>query len=80
MSKSILVIDTPKNCTVCEYYDKENDECKKNEFVVCYEHDIGYHCPLKPVPQKQYASPMNGYIAGYDACIDEILEGANGNE
>lgn len=76
MSKSILVIDTPKNCTVCEYYDKENDECKKNEFV----DDIGYHCPLKPVPQKQYASPMNGYIAGYNACIDEILEGANGNE
>ena len=29
MSKSILVIDTPENCTVCEYYDKENDECKR---------------------------------------------------
>ena len=80
MSKSILVIDTPGNCTVCEYYNKENDECKKEEFAVCYEHRTGDRCPLKPVPRKQYANPTNGYIAGYNDCIDEILKGANWNE
>lgn len=75
MNKSILVIDAPENCKACEFYDKENDECKKREFVVCYEHRIGGRCPLKPIPQKQYVNPMNGYIAGYNACIDEILKG-----
>ena len=52
---------------------------QKEEFAVCYEHGLGHHCPLKPVPQKQYANPMNGYIAGFNACIDEILKRANKN-
>lgn len=77
MSKSILVIDTPENCGKCEFYDKENDECKKEEFAVCYEHRMGDRCPLKPIPSKQYTNPMNGYIAGYNACIDEILKGGD---
>lgn len=76
MSKSILIMETPDNCTACEFYDKEKDECKKEEFAVCYEHDIGSRCPLRDFPIK-YGNVENGYQAGYNACIDEILKGVD---
>ena len=36
------------------------------------------NCPLKELPQKPDYPPINesSYVAGYNACIDEILEGS----
>lgn len=40
------------------------------------------NCPLKEVPQKPDYPPINesSYVAGYNACIDKILEGSEQNE
>ena len=69
MSKSILVIDTPKNCEDCPFYE--------NEYGY-YCAGIVKNCPLKPIPEKRkyldydiYAG--SGFDRGYNACIDEIL-------
>ena len=40
------------------------------------------NCPLKELPQKPDYPPINesSYVAGYNACIDKILEGSEQNE
>lgn len=89
MSKSILVIDTLENCGQCPcFLEVATDCCGVNG------KDIDGHgkpdwCPLKDVPKKKNVRnfclgekdfEQKGYQQGYNACIDEILKGANGNE
>lgn len=39
-------------------------------------------CPLKEVPKKPDYPPINesSYVAGWNACIDDILKGSEENE
>lgn len=90
MSKSILVIDTPKNCGKCPcFLEVATDCCGVNG------KDIDSHgkpdwCPLKEMIEKtsvgievcigNKTECIKSYVDGYNACIDEILKGANGNE
>ena len=82
MSKAILIMDMPKNCDECILY-YERDYCDycgiRNEYI-----DINVlqskpeWCPLKEVLQKPDYPPINesSYVAGWNACIDEILKGS----
>lgn len=78
MSKSILVIDTPEDCSKCDL--KNGYFCGKTKCWIdedCFPKPDW--CPLKDVPDKYYPVGMN-FERGWNACIDEILKGANGND
>ena len=93
MSKSILVIDTPETCfdcrfcrelhegmeACCEISDEPDDIelCRMIEADYCQEKPAW--CPLRDLPEKYYPVSMN-FESGFNACIDEILKGVNGNE
>ena len=82
MSKSVLVIDTPKNCYECylrklirdlpycaEKLERIKDSMVKPDW-----------CPLKPLPEKrEYIVPIDNVesqkdiiAVGWNACINEI--------
>ena len=86
-SKSILVIDTPKNCAECKLmYLQGVGESICN--AVDWERRPSW-CPLKPLPEKMsmrdeaqfYLGYMNGktkylgFNEGYNACLEDILGG-----
>ena len=53
----------------------------QDRVVEDFDYDEEVHlsnCPLKELPQKPDYPPINesSYVAGYNACIDEILGGA----
>lgn len=85
MSKSILVIDTPENCCGCDleyghYCGKEKRYISEEEFE-----SIPDWCPLRDLSEKKEENKYHnnyerGVVDGFNACIDEILKGANGNE
>ena len=83
MSKSILVIDTPKNCAECKLMFLQGiGESICN--AVDWEERPSL-CPLRPLPKKKTEEeemakdPFNEdlfydeYIWGWNACLDEIL-------
>ena len=89
MSKSILVIDTPEDCFKCDL--KDGYFCGKTKHWIdedCFPKPDW--CPLKDVTKKtsvgievcigNKTECVKSYVDGYNACIDEILKGANGNE
>lgn len=87
--KSVLVINTPKNCKECDCHlwlvcvpaDKDIDE-----YVDASKTKPDW-CPLKPLPQKKNTSKLQGFgnsqivwtdriiyqNEGRNACIDELL-------
>ena len=86
MSKAILVMDMPENCS----------ECDLQQFGRCYSvkrsivgtpQDLKRKpdwCPLKPMPEKKELQDVlylhsEYFDLGYNACIDEILKGAEEN-
>ena len=86
--KSILIIDTPKNCMECKltYYDECNYSCCSltGEYVYHYKNRSQY-CPLSPIPQKRETMQrkdihgfadglMYMYDKGWNDCIDEIMK------
>ena len=84
MSKSILVIDTPENCYNCGIRHGYSCGGIHSIFGIGKNiNDFRLHkpdwCPLKAVQDKYEPVSMN-FERGYNACIDEILKGANGNE
>jgi len=90
MSKSILVIDTPKNCTECPLVVQLHDihhVCSGNhrQMTIPASKPKPDWCPLKNVPVKQEISALEpvflrGAKNGYNTCINEILKGVNENE
>lgn len=92
MSKSILVIDTPKNCTKCPlFFGAYTDMvCRGNGYTINYpvpENRIQDWCPLKEIPKKKEPRKIRGdnlwgyhisaFDKGYNKCIDEILKETN---
>ena len=87
MSKSILIIDTPKNCEDCPLFRTDEDfnatihycmPYQGKELFMVKEKGVSENCPLKPTPEKRkyldydlYAG--SGFDRGYNACIDELL-------
>ena len=75
MNKSIVVINTPKNCRVCPF--------RESPWSFCLgEYEKEKHCPLKPLPEKMKVN--YDFIAlcevtekvvamGWNACIETIL-------
>lgn len=85
MSKSILVIDTPEKCNLsCPCFDIESGKLCN----VMREKAEYWNCLLKPLPKKidmieqisKKKMKRNLRAQGWNACIDEILKGANGND
>lgn len=88
MSKSVLVMETPERCMDCEIGRNMSNcmevfiHCPVTGKVVLDEEaeTIPDECPLKPLPEHMLPvlggdDWMNGYIKGYNACIDEIAGG-----
>lgn len=85
MSKSILILDTPKKCGECpicaswqssafsirEYW------CTASENTSVDPDDKPNWCPLKPAPKKQDAwyddDEGSAWIRGYNNCVREIM-------
>lgn len=85
MSKAILVIDMPKNCAECPCYNETDFyHCNLNDKYIAFDQSLTERpnwCPLKEVPQKQTIhsidTPHHRWAKnGYNACIDDILEGS----
>ena len=67
-SKSIVVIDTPKNCRLCPLRESPWSFCLGE-----YEK----HCPLRPLPEpKDLGYPNDdydiGFADGWNACLEEL--------
>lgn len=67
--KSIVVINTPKNCRVCPFINTPWSFCLA-------EYERENRCPLRPLPQKKPKDNSNelnlGYELGWNACLEEI--------
>lgn len=89
MSKSVLVIDTPKYCALCVLRSGVHHPfCRVNNRDIT---DLSIKpdwCPLKPLPEKMKATglynceyfkaggKLPSYKIGWNDCIDEITEEA----
>jgi hypothetical protein len=83
MSKSILAIDTPKNCGQCPCFLEVATDCCGVNGKDIDSHSKPDWCPLKSVPQKMEEENRwfsEDYAKGRNACIDEILKGVNKDE
>ena len=87
MSKSILVIDTPESCGTCPCFLEVATDCCGVSGKDVDSHDKPDWCPLRDLPEKKEVRifflgerdfEQKGYQEGWNACIDEILKGANG--
>lgn len=84
MSKSILVIDTPKKCIHCPLLN-DADECTVQDDAANFKagnswDELMKGCPLKPLPEKNTTeNDMTDYqcgmVDGRNQCIDEITGG-----
>lgn len=88
MSKSILVIDTPKRCSMCEFLKEYNKDhyCSRlgendvvDEYMQSTPKGKPNWCPLKEMPEKKKFNLTEGEFDtgkryGYNDCIDEILK------
>lgn len=83
--KSILIIDTPKNCNECSL----SVHIGFNELVCCFKriygiyvdkYDKPYWCPLRKLPEKKnWGEMFNGNVKGWNDCLKEIT-GESNNE
>lgn len=91
MIKAILVLEMPISCEKCILHSFVGKDCD----VVCQakgttrSYDDAYNdkpdwCPLKQIPDKKEVQDVlylhsEYFDLGYNACIDEILKGAEEN-
>ena len=87
MSKSVLVIDTPKKCMHCPLLN-DADECTVQDDAANFKagnswDELMKGCPLKPLPEKkEYVDPTSSEKAkkniiavGWNTCINMIVKG-----
>lgn len=79
MAKAILVMDMPSSCEECQlFYNTEGTKmCEAIGRLVECESEKPTWCPLREVPQYKgkpliYHLYDDGFVQGYNACIDEI--------
>lgn len=83
MSKSILVIDTPKRCAECRLcafgnYGSKRCTGKDQPIFLNGKKQKPDWCPLRDLPEKiaeENRWLSKEYAKGYNACIGEILKG-----
>lgn len=82
MSKSVLVIDTPKSCENCYMLSHNycNFQCLITGELIEKSTNKPDWCPLKPLPEKNTTeNDMTDYqcgmVDGRNQCIDEITGG-----
>ena len=74
MSKAILVMDIPANCSECDICSSEGYCMKTYKF--CHDRYTTKQkwCPLKPMPKKLILDHEQDQLAiGWNACIDKII-------
>ena len=83
MSKAIMVIDMPESCDMCDFVDEQYHYCNVpwfgkdvSDYVTCRHPE----CPLRELPQKKDPNKAltwehKKWREGYNACINEILNG-----
>lgn len=87
MSKAVLVMDMPEDCTMCKFWNSKDDECYATgveELSLNSEEAKPDWCPLRELPEKREINHnKNHYISnfwtdaksvGWNACLDEILK------
>lgn len=61
MSKSVVVIDTPEDCMLCEFWNSDTGECYasgvENTLIVGYEDNKPDECPLVELPDENPSNP-----------------------
>ena len=77
MSKSVLVLDTPKDCKSCIHIGTFKYFCRINCRNITNPNTKPDWCPLKPLPEKSTTeNDMTDYqcgmVDGRNQCIDEI--------
>lgn len=80
MSKSVLVIDTPKDCKSCIHIGMFKYFCRVNCRDIKDANTKPVWCPLMDLPEKDNGNyPANTFDAGFaegrNECIDEITGG-----
>lgn len=80
MSKSILIIDTPENCTDCKFSEYQGIVCRAIGLNKSHSNPQKPDwCPLKELPEKKRyeplseGNPVKAWSNGWNACLDEIL-------
>lgn len=88
MAKGIIVMDVPENCRKCGFRNCSGycHVAHKDVYLFGLREEKPDWCPIQPMPEKK---PLTGEAssprdvleevlrAGYNTCIDEILEGAD---
>lgn len=88
MSKAVLIMDMPRGCLNCRFLRIDGEHCGVIESCGALEtampvdiekYDKPDWCPLRELPEKQKADTdlltmESGIVAGWNACLDEILE------
>lgn len=88
MPKAILVMDMPYDCTMCKFWNAEDDECyatgSEELSLGDFEKTKPDWCPLRELPEKKDTLTTlechsngkwtEGMKAGYNACLDEIVK------
>lgn len=86
MPKAVLIMDMPESCFGCNFLycnaDASIDSCQAMEvsrIVDSETYERPDWCPLRELPEKKTGnSYMNskekGIVAGWNACLDEILK------
>lgn len=82
MSKSVLAIDTPKNCCSCYLrgFTLNSQYCREKKKDIKDTSVKPDWCPLMDLPEKDNGDyPSNtfdaGFAEGWNQCIDEITGG-----
>ena len=79
MSKAILVIDMPDDCSMCPcfQYGEDNYCAATGETNYSYKCARPTDCPLRPAPEKQDVwyddNEGNAWVKGYNNCVREIM-------
>lgn len=88
MAKAVLFMDMPDSCDVCDYVDDTQPPRYGERTLYCMAPGIGEDvtdyvacrpdfCPLRELPEKEhndneYDEYLDGWDAGWNACLDEI--------
>ena len=86
MAKGVIVVDVPEtcgDCACCQYDGQYDRYCGVNGedlMNIDWNGEKPDWCPLNLIPEKQinnnlYDEYYEGFDAGRNACIDEILKG-----
>lgn len=81
MAKAVLVMDMPENCTMCKFWNAEDDECYATgveELSLNSEEAKPDWCPLLELPEEKESDPVMdcdidfGIAEGWNMFRDEL--------